>query len=347
MKPTYTLKRFSSLLCILTIGFLFFTLSQQASAAQLSEAYVRLDRMKASQTTGGTICAKIATIAGTDAKLKVTFPTGFTVNSTPGNWTVTTTNLPAGSTAMPGIATATDATGQVVTFPISDISSNSTLYCFNFSGTSTLTNATAGNDKTGSISITTSGDVEIDGGIYALSIISDDQVVITATVPATFSFALGANTQSLGTLSTGSITSGTGVSVTVGTNAGNGWLGWVLSANAALNSASTGDSIATVGTVDAAPSTLSAGTEGYVLDADLTTDSGTAGTGAVTVNAEYNGDSTAKGGTLTTTFSEFASADGPSDGDVITLIPRAAISALTQAGTDYTDTLTVVGAGHF
>lgn len=338
---------YSVFLSILFVAVFVTLFPKQASAAQFSQAFLRLDRMKAAQTTGGTVCVKMATAAGTDNKIKVTFPAGFTVGGTAGSWTVTTTNLPAGATAMPGIATATLVATQTVTFPISDISSTTTLYCFNFSGTSTLTNPGAGNDLTGSISVTTSADAVIDSGIYATSVIADDQVVITASVPATFSFALGANTQALGTLSTGTITSGSGVSVTFGTNAGNGWFGWVLSANQGLDSAATGDSIDTVGTVDDATSTIVAGTEGYVLDADLTTDSATGGTGTVTLDAEYDGNTTAKGGTLSATYTEFATADGPTDSDVITLIPRVAISALTQAATDYTDTLTVVGAGHF
>lgn len=326
---------------------MFLVVAPQAKAAQLTEAYLRLDRMKASTATGGTVCLKMNTTGDTDAKVKVTFPAGFSVDTTASNWTTSTTNLPDGATAMPGINTATDVTSQTVTFPISDISSGTTLYCFNFTGTSTLTTSTAGTDKTGTIQVTTSGDVEIDSGNYATAVISDDQIVVTATVPATFSLTLGSNTQALGTLSTGSISSGSGVAVTVSTNASNGWLAWVKSANAALDSAATGDSIATTGTVDNSPSTLSAGTEGYVLDADLTTDSGTSGTGTVTIDAEYNGTTTSQGGTLSTNFQEFATANGPTDGDVITLIPRAAISGLTQAGTDYTDTLTVVAAGNF
>lgn len=335
------------LLVILVMLSLFVVSTNQAQAAQFSEAFVRTDRMAASTATAGTICAKWATVAGTDAKLNVTFPTGYTVNGTAGNWTVTTTNLPLGATAMPGVATASLVATQTVTFPITDVSSSATLYCFNFSGTTTLTTSTAGNDKTGTIQATTSGDVEIDSGIYATSVISNDQVTVTATVPSTFSLALGTNAQALGTLSTGSVISGSGVSVTIGTNAGNGWIGWVKSANAALNSAATGDTIATTGTVNDVPSTLSAGTEGYVLDADLTTDSATGGTGTVTIDDEYLGADTSSGGTLSTTFQEFATANGPTDSDVITLIPRAAISGLTQAGSDYTDTLTIVAAGYF
>ncbi len=237
-------------------AFIFLALASNAHAAQLNEAYLRLDRMKASTTTGGTVCAKIATTASTDAKLLVTFPTGFTVNTTAGNWTVTTTNLPDGATAMPGISTATAASGQIVTFPITDISSDTTLYCFNFTGTDTLTTPGAGSDLTGTIATTTSADAAIDSGAYATSIISDDQISVTATVPSTFTLALSANSQALGTLSTGSVTSGSGVDVTVTTNAGNGWIGWVLSANQALDSTATGASIATSGTVDNSPTTL-------------------------------------------------------------------------------------------
>ncbi len=334
------------LAAVLFVAF-FALFPKNAQAAQLTEAYVRLDRLKASTTTGGTVCAKLTTTGSTDTTIKVSFPSGFTVDSTASNWTVTTTNLPAGASAMPGISTASLVASQDVTFPITDISSGATLYCFNFTGTSTLTNPTAGNDKTGTITVQASGPTEVDSGNFALSIISDDQVVITATVPATFSVALGTNTQALGTLSTGSVSSGSGVSVTIGTNAGNGWIGWVLSANQALDSATTGDTIATTGTVDDTPSSLSAGTEGYVLDADLTTDSATGGSGTVTIDAEYLGADTSSGGALSATFTEFATANGPTDGDVITLIPRAAISGLTQAATDYTDTLTIVAAGHF
>jgi hypothetical protein len=340
---------FTNKLLLFTIVFLSLFLYSNLSvqAAQLTEGYVRLNRLTASTATGGTVCTKITTTGSTDTTIKVSFPSGFTVDSTASNWTVTTTNLPTGSTAMPGIGTANLVASQDVTFPITDISSAATLYCFNFTGTSTLTNPTAGNDKTGVLTIQSSGPATVDSGNYAVSIVSDDQVVITATVPATFSLALGTNTQSLGTLSTGSVSSGSGVSVTIGTNAGNGWLGWVLSANQALDSSITGDTIATTGTIDDSPSTLSAGTEGYVLDADLTTDSATGGSGTVTIDAEYLGADTSSGGTLDANFSEFATADGPTDSDVITLIPRVAISGLTQAATDYTDTLTIVAAGNF
>ena len=107
----------------------------RAKAAQFTEAFVRLDRLTAVTTTGGRVCAKPATVA-TEATVKVTFPTtaatDYVVNGTAANWTVTTTNLDTGQTAWPGIGTASNVTGKVVTFPSGDLVVG-TLYCFNFS----------------------------------------------------------------------------------------------------------------------------------------------------------------------------------------------------------------------
>ncbi len=318
-----------------------------AEAAGLTQAYVRLDRLADGATTGGMVCAKSATVA-VETMVKVTFPTGFATVDTPANWTVTTTNLPSGATAWIGIGTATAATGQDVTFPSGDMVVG-TLYCFNFSGTSTLTNAGAGNDLVGTITTQLAGPTTIDSSSYALSIVSNDQIVVTATVPATFSFSLSGNTDAFTTNLSTSIVSTSGRTVTIATNAASGWVAWVKSANAALNSVSTGASIPTAGTVDDTPEDLDS-TTGYVLDVDITTDSGT-GTGTVSQDPgygdEYAGADATQGGSLSTTFQPIANANGTTAGDVLTLTERAKITAVQAAATDYTDTLTVVAAGRF
>lgn len=319
-------------------------LSEKAEAAGLQQVWVRLDRMQASTTTGGTVCVKTAVADVTESNVAVTFPSDFTLNETATNWTVTTTNLPSGATAWAGIATATSAVDatKIATFPSSNLTAD-TLYCFNFTGTSTLTTGSAGASKTGTVA--TGGN----SSAYATAVISDDQIDITATVPATFSFVLSANASDLGTLSSSSISSGTGVTVTIGTNAAAGWVTWVKSANAALNSSSTGASIATAGTVNDTPEDLDSVT-GYVLDVDRTTDAG----GGCTLQQnpsfgdEYDGTDATQGGSLSTTFQPIAECvTGTANSDVITLIPRAKIVATQAAATDYADTLTVVGAGRF
>lgn len=336
-------------LSLLTQSFSLLFGARPAQAAQLTNAYLRLNRMEASTATGGVVCARMAT-NGTEGKIKVTFPSDFTVNGTAGNWTVGNSNLPTGSTDWSSSVTspASGVSGQTVTWTLANGDYTGSLHCFSFSATTTLTTGSAGTDKTGTIQITTAADAEIDVSGYATAVLSDDNVIVTATVPPTFSMTIsGSGAQALGTLSTGSVVSGAGNAVEFITNSANGWIGWLMSANAALNSTAASDTIATTGTVNGSPSTLSAGTEGYVADADLTEDSATGGSGTVTVNGEYNGADTSSGGTLSTSFTEFASADGPTDGDTITLIARAAISGMTQAATDYTDTWTIIGAGNF
>lgn len=324
--------------------------SQKAEAANLSEAYVRLDRLKASTATGGTVCAKSTTVS-VETTVKVTFPASLTVNGTAANWTTSVTNLPAGSTAWIGIGTATLVAGQDVTFPSGNMVVG-TLYCFNFSGTNTLTTGTSGNDQVGIITTQLAGPTAIDIASYALAVITDDQIVISAVVPPLFSFSLaGGNTDAFTTnLSTG-VVSTSGKTFTVTTNAANGWVAWVKSATAnGLTSASTGANIpAAITANDNTPTVLGAN-KGYVVDVDFT-DSATATTGTVSQasdwGAEFDGDGATSGGTAETTFRPIASADGVTDGDTVTLTERASISALQKAATDYTDTLTVVAAGRF
>src|SRR3954466_5324745 len=170
-------------------------LPRAAHAGQFTQAFVRLDRMKATTATGGRVCAKPATTA-TEASVQVTFPTAngtdFVVNSTASNWTVTTTNLDSGQTAWPGIGTATTVSGKTVTFPSSDLTVG-TLYCFNFASASTLTTSsayasTADETTHGSITTRTTTPTNIDTGTYATYVISDDTVAINNTVvPPSFS----------------------------------------------------------------------------------------------------------------------------------------------------------------
>ncbi len=344
-------------LILLAIFFVILLVPSQAHAAAFQEAYVRLDRMKASTATTGLVCAKTPSsiTTGTEASVKVTFPTGFTVSSTASNWTVSTTDIPSGSSAWPGITTASAASGQDVTFPSSDLTSTSTLYCFRWTGVTTLTNSTAGNDKSGSITSQTSGPVAIDTSNYAVSVIADDQISVTATVPLTYSMTLSGTSMPLGTLSSSSVTSSTARTVTIATNAAAGWIAWIRGANGnstvgALSSTNASASIAAPDTcANNTPVDLASAT-GYVVDVDVTTDSGT-GDGTVSqasgFGAEYAGSNSTSGGSPCTTLTPIASGNGTTDGDVLTLTARAKITAVQDAASDYADTLTVVSAGRF
>lgn len=324
--------------------------------AIFAEAYLRLNRMTASTATGGLVCAEPSTV-GTEADVQIVFPSGFTVNTTAANWTVGTTDIPTGSTAWPGIDTATSASSQTVTFPSDDLSVG-TLYCFTFASTNTLTTSTAGSDLTGSITTRTSVPATVDTTTYAVAVITNDSIGVTASVSPTFTMTLSGNTAALGSLSSTAVTSASAISLTVGTNAANGWTAWVRSTNedtdhsgyGALNStianASIGRSNGTA-TNNGTPETLSSsGNYGYLLDVNSNTQ-GTLGTGNFTLDAEYNGADTNSGGTLLSTFNEIASSSGTTDGDIVDLVVRARINAAQPAAADYADTLVVVAHGNF
>ncbi len=341
---------------VLVLTALVQFIPSEAHASQaFTQAFLRLDRMATSTATGGTVCAKASTAgAGTEGKVVVTFPSTYTVNTTNTNWTTTTTNLPAGGSAWPTIqsnATTAASPSNVVTWTSGDFLNNTTLYCFNFNITSTLTTASAAaSSQQASIETQTSGGTPIDHTDIALANIANDQITVSAVVPPTFIFALSGNTDNFGgNLDPASIKSSAGRTVTVTTNAKGGWIAWAKDSQQGLRSTSASYTIPTAGTIDGAPNTLSAGTEGYVLDTDLTTDAG--GGCTLAIDAEYNGATTSAGGTLSATFQPIAACTGAppatANGDVITLIERVAIAGATPAGSDYTDIITVVGAGNF
>lgn len=340
ISKTSQLKRVVSLASIgvyftAVASFAVLALGSTASAASLSQVLVRFDRMKASTATTGTVCAKSASTGQTS--VTVTFPVGYTVGAS-ATWATSTTNLawPASASAWPTIQATGTAAGQAVTFTSGSMSAG-TLYCFNWTNTAALTVGTAG-VYTGTVA------TNIDSATpFATAAIADDQIVVSASVAPSFTFAISANTDNLGQLSTGSVSSSpTPRTATVNTNAKNGWYVWAKDASTGLNSASASATIAS--TTPGVNSTLSAGTEGYNTGV---TSSQTGGSGTVTVATPFVGGSTGKGGGLDTTLRTLASSTGTANNSVLTLTNNAAISSLTVPATDYTDTITVVGAGLF
>lgn len=169
------------------LKFFLFLLSlflflQEANAATFGQAYIRLNRLASNAALSGLICAQPSSAgAGTEAKVSITFPSDFTINSTASNWTTSTSNLPSGATAWPGIGSnASGVSGQRVTFSGSDLTSTS-LYCFNFTGSSSTTGSTG--EKTGLITTKNSSDSEIDSSDFGLTIVSSDEITITGTIP--------------------------------------------------------------------------------------------------------------------------------------------------------------------
>jgi hypothetical protein len=320
--------------------------------AAAAQATVRFDRMATSTVTTGTVCLNPAT-SSTDVKTwTVTFPTGYTVSTTAANWqtaNISTTNLawPSGAVAWPNATSATaSASGQTVTWTNSSAQTmnTGTLYCYNWTSTAAVTTPSSANPNlTGTVATQNSSAAQIDSASYATATVSNDQITVTATVPATFSFALSGTSDALGTLSTGTVaTSPTPRTVTVNTNAKNGWSVWAKDSSTGLASVNAAKTIAS--TTPGTNSTLVAGTEGYNTGV-TTTQAG--GSGSITVQTPFVGGTLGRGGGLDTSLRTLVNSTGTADTAVLTLNNNVAINATTPAATDYTDVITVIGAGLF
>jgi len=334
-----------------------------ASAGTMTNTLVRFDRLAQTSATTGTVCAKPATV-GTEGKVAVTFPTGFTVSTTAGNWSTNTTSTgyawPTGGTAWLtpggagsiGDAAASTAVGQTVTWLSSDLTVG-TLYCFNWTTTTGLTSVGTAGNYTGTVVTQTGASATIDTGTYGVTTVGvgADQITVSATVNPTFSLALSGTTDALGTLVSGSVaTSPIPRTATVNTNAPNGWYLWGKDSNQGLNSTTASHTIPSVVTCSSgssANSTLAAGTEGYNLGAVAT--SQTSGSGTVSIAGTFVGGSLGKGGGLCNSagYQTVASSNGTANTSVITMNNNAAIAVITNPASDYTDLETFVGAGLF
>lgn len=269
------------------------------------------------------------------------------------------------------------ATLKVVRFSMAALSS-STTYCFDFkdgSGTPgaetgstySLQNAYVGTngytedepgyvatyDCSGSCAAPSSGTLLMESN-WATQMVPNDQIVVSATVPPIFEFSLTGTTDSIpatGNLNINNVNTSFGVTAKAITNGKGGWIMWAQDKTQALVSASSSGTIGSVGwgtpTTDR-PTTLAAGTAGYALDVTKVAASGTTycslGVAPEYDTATYGG----SGGAFTSNFAQIGQCTGgPSSGDGLDLQEDATISATTPAATDYTDIITVVGAGSF
>lgn len=323
-------------------------LSPAANAANLTNAYVRLDRLATAQDTTWELDFKPATAGATS--LSVNFSGSWTSNSGTVNATQAIGACTDNSdTQLPGSPTASGS-GSTVTVSSITALSNSTQYCEAFTTSNSVHTPTAG-------AYTFTVTVGSDSSSVATTIVGAgaDQVTVTATVNPSFSMSLNTTTDALGTITTGAVkTSSSAVSATINTNAANGWYLWGKDSNAGLKSTTAGNyTIASNCSSGAGTNTtLSAGTEGYNLGASVGTQgsgsggtAATSGTGLVFDNA--SGTAGKGAGLCSTNYQPVAKSTGTANGARIDMLNNAAISGVTKPATDYTDLETFVGAGVF
>ncbi|MFA5128968.1 MAG: hypothetical protein WC445_03325 [Patescibacteria group bacterium] len=331
-------------------------------AAAMTSITDTLTRLKASTAANHTIKFVQLTGVGAGQKIKVTFPTGFAMGSVD----YTDVDLAVGDSNNCSTASFTDKTlaaaasgatwgatvgGQVLTF-VSDSDTITADRCVLIevgtnatageAGDQQVTNSTAGNDKLMTLATTTAADAEIDAGSLALSIISDDQVTVTATVNATFTFEISSNSCALGTLSTANVQT-CSVTLTTSTNAVGGYTTTVVgtATGAELIHSNLTDNIdnATGIEVNAGSEEFGIGTSDTGVD--IVTESDCAGAdGTIVADAESIdtiGDNTP---------ASMATASGPVSSDATTACFAASIAATTVAGS-YTATTTFISTGTF
>ena len=268
--------------------------------------------------------------SNTGTTLSILFPAGFTVATTQTYSTsFGTPNCTAitGATDLPG-APAASGSGQTITFSGITTMTASHSYCGVLTGTA-VTNPATG-VYAGTITAGTDAAAPI-----AWDIISNDQVVVTAVIPASFTLILtSTNDAFTASLASGSIRTTTGVTATMTTN-GTGWVLYGSDVGSELTSASTGHHILST-SIDA-NTTISTGSENYVT--------GVTSTG--TVVGAFIGGSLGRGGGLSSSVVQLASGTGPTASATATATEYATISGTTPAASDYTDTITLLGAGTF
>ncbi len=290
---------------------------------------------------------------GTTGTLVVTYP-GFTAMS----------GTPA-VTCGTGTATSAFTGGNVLTITSGGTACSGTLSVAAFTGTNP--------SGTGSVVVTVVTGVGTGGisGSFALTIVTADQVSITASIDPSITFNVGSQssgtacagsfagnggTVALGTLTTGAVaTSDTGVAnicTRVTTNAGSGAVVTVKSLNGSLKSTAVPGDV-----ISSSTATLTAGTNGYGLcvgsgggasetGKDVTTPAGA----TPTATAPFASSCTTAAhnvGALTTSAQGIWSVTGAVQNGYFKLYVKAAISGTQPAHSDYADTLTFVATGTF
>jgi len=324
---------------------LFLIAGRAAATTYLAQTFIMFNRMQVSTPTTGTVCAAQSSTA-TDIQVTVTFPAGYVSSTTLSNWAVNATsapNWPTGATGWPGIGTqATAATISSATFASTTLTP-ATLYCFNWTNTAALTTGSSpSTTNSGSITTYSSGPTQIDTGTYITDTLTGDQILVTASVPSVFSFVLSNTTDSLGSLATNTIVSSpTPRTVTINTNAKNGWILWAKDQYGGLESLSQPSDTIPYTSVN---NPLITSAQGYNTGVTV---SQTGGTQTPTPAASFTGGTVGKGGDLSTTYATIASNTGTSNAAIVTLTNNIVVLPTTPAAADYTDTITLVGAGQF
>ncbi len=173
------------LICRVTAFFLlvFFLFIPQSVLADFSNATVRPERNKVSSVPLPVlITATVSSVGVTEDQVAVTISNLWTISSVASSYTVSTSGLPSGITAWPGIGTAVQKSGQTVVFPSGDLSVGIT-YGFYITGGITNNPSTQGSSSEYIWQLETrQGGSQVDLVDIVVPVVSNDQIVVTGQV---------------------------------------------------------------------------------------------------------------------------------------------------------------------
>ncbi|MCX6755693.1 MAG: hypothetical protein NT068_04140 [Candidatus Nomurabacteria bacterium] len=355
---------------------------QSVNAAALTAISDTMSREKASTFSSHRIKFTSTSAIGVANTIAVAFPAGFTTTGL----VITdlqichgaTTGLEHGSGASCTSNDETIAAGNGAATQWGAVVSGSTTITFTAPSGSFTNSISAGHIvtiiiaathmqnptlSTPTITITTTSDT----GSFVVAVVDEDQVTVTATVSETLTFDLdtyntsttstetgGPYSVALGTLTTSAVTGTTeggastpnGIWFDLSTNAGGGAVVSVLSLNGANGLVST----STVGDkIVSATGAMVAGTANYGICANRNA----ATTGTLAKVAPFDStcgttpSSNTVGGLTTSAQPIYNTAGAPISAGRGEIMVDAAISGVTPAHTDYTDTLTLIATATF
>jgi hypothetical protein len=332
-------------------NFLMLPLNQVFATTYTTKPIVLLTNMQSSGTSS-VIIGWIPGSSGSVLTLGFSNYTGGSAGSVATSQTVSATynSIACGtilggaytSAVEPGTPTAAgNASTGLITFTTATQTAT-TAYCLVLSSTSAVTNPTTGAVEPVVFSSDTDTSVTVQ-----TDVITNDQIIVSAIVPSTFTMSLSGTSDTLGTLSSGSISGSGGLTVTVGTNAKNGWFLYASDINSGLYSSTQTKYIASVAT--GSLQTLTSGSEGYdlaVTSASINQGTGS-GIGVTSAQTYYASTGSGVGGGLNTVPRIIAQSNGTAVNAQVPIKEYATISNITPAALDYGDTITLVGAGSF
>jgi hypothetical protein len=226
---------------------------------------------------------------------------------------------------------------------------NTSVYCYNWTNSAALSQPSgAANNESGTITTEIAGPSVIDSGTYATATVANDVINVTGTVNPSFSVAFSANSDPLGTLTTAAVATSSASTITVNSNAKNGWGAWVEDSNSGLKSTTASYTVSATTTpgIGSNSTALVAGTEGMNLGVAFSQTSGTCTSGsAVPTTFVATG---GKGGSFNnSTYQSILACAGTTNTGVITPTNNVAINGATPYASDYSDNETFVAAGNF